>query len=89
MAITNVSNNPINAPVALALDNLTQTVTLFNADGVTSCAAPAGSPFRLVNVGSDNILSPGESVVVTLEFTNPNNLNINFTPRLLAGSNSF
>ena len=89
VTITNISSTAISAQVALALDNLATTVALFNAEGATSCAEPGGSPFIFVDVGGNNLLSPNESVTVTLEFTNPNNANISFTTRLLAGSTSF
>ena len=84
--IKNTSASAIQGPVVLALDMLSSTATLFNANGMTTCAAPLGSPLRSVNVGSDNVLSRKENASVTLEFTNPSNSGITYTTRVLAGS---
>jgi len=86
VTITNITNIPIEAPVSIVLTNLTQGVSLFNATGTTTFVKPIGSPYRTVNVGSDNILAPGESVSTTLEFTNPNNLPISYDILVLAGA---
>jgi hypothetical protein len=73
-------------PVSLALDSLTAGVTLFGASGVTSCQAPTGSPYLNLNVGSNGTFDAGETVSVTLQFTNPTNKAISYTPRALAGT---
>ena len=66
--LQNASSSAIAGPVSIALDSLTAGVTLLNAAGVTSCAAPAGSPYVNVDVGSDSVWSPGERVDVVLQF---------------------
>lgn len=85
VTLTNPSGSGITGPVALALDNLSSNATLFNASGNTDCATPV-SPYLVINVGSDNVLSPGEIVTVVLEFSNPSNKGITYTTRVLAGS---
>ena len=87
VTISNRTGTPIVGPLALALDGLSSGVALFDPSGFTACALPAGRPFRSISVGADGVLSPGEIVNVTLEFTNPLNLRISYTPRALAGSN--
>ena len=46
---------------------------------------PLGSPYVGVNVGNDNILSPGETATVTLDFIDPTRGSINYSARVLAG----
>jgi cysteine-rich repeat protein len=82
--ITNVSGASLDGPFALVIDNLPAGMTLFNQDGTTSCALPAGSPFVEVLAGIDGILVPGESAVFLLEFVNPANQRIEYTHRFLA-----
>ncbi|MBL8231464.1 MAG: hypothetical protein JNL98_23415 [Bryobacterales bacterium] len=77
---------PRQGPIVLALDGLSSNAALVSSQGVTSCATPAGSPFVLVNPGSDGVLSPGEFAGVTLVFSNTSTTApITYTPRLLAG----
>lgn len=69
LALTNVSDSPIAGPISVALDALSPAgTTLVNATGVTSCSAPAGSPYVNVDVGADLVWSPGERVTAVLEF---------------------
>ena len=61
--LTNTSSTVTN--LTLALDNpIVNVVNLFNADGLTSCAAPAGSPYIKVPD-----LAAGGSLTVTLDVT--------------------
>jgi Bacterial Ig domain len=90
VTLKNTSSAAIAGPISFVLDSLTSGATLVNAAGVTSCAAPAGSPYVNVNVGSDSILSTREranaSLEFTLEFAGPGGASITYTPRVLAGS---
>lgn len=81
--ITNRGNTAVPGPLYLVLDNLDSSVTLLNADGTTAILAPLGSPYVTVNLGDDNVLSPGETKVVTLQFSNPTGADINYSTRLL------
>jgi hypothetical protein len=83
VTITNTSACSIPGPVSLALDNLSANATLVAANGATSCTVPAGSSLLNVQQGP---LPPGQSVNVTLQFSNPTNQGIVYAPRILAGS---
>jgi hypothetical protein len=85
VTLNNVSDCPIQGPMSLVLDNLSSNAALFNATGYTNCVPPLDSPYINVNVGSDNVLSPGESVTVVLDFQNPSNRGITYNTRVLAG----
>jgi uncharacterized repeat protein (TIGR01451 family) len=86
VTITNASPFPISGPVSLVLDGLGSNVAVIS-DGGTSCTAPTGTPYRTLDVGTDNVLSPGESATVTLQFIDPSNTAINYTTRVLSGAN--
>jgi len=76
------NNGPaINGAVFIALDNLTPNVTLLNRDGLTNCAAPLNSPFRLVIPGG---LATGAQTTVVVQFQNPQNRVINYGARVLS-----
>jgi hypothetical protein len=83
VTITNTSAGNIPGPVSLALDNLSTNATLVGANGSTSCTIPAGSSFFNVQQGP---LASGQSVTATLQFSNPSNQGISYSPRVLAGS---
>ncbi len=85
LTLTNASSNPIPGPISLALDALSNNAKLYNPEGKTACLEPLGNPYIAVNVGTDNIFSPGESTTVVLEFENPSNQGITYNTRLLAG----
>ncbi len=86
LTLTNKSNIAFSAPVSLALDGLSANASLAGESGMTSCSLPSGSPYLNFDVGSDNIFSSGESVQVTMEFTNPTRQAINYSTRILSGS---
>ena len=77
-----------NGPISLVLDNLSAGVSLDSLAGVTDLLPPAGSPYATVSVGADNILHPGQSASILLEFIDPLKTAITYTPRLLAGPGS-
>jgi hypothetical protein len=83
--LKNSSSGVLAGPLSLALDTLSSNATLFSKTGQTSCATPVG-PYKTVSVGTDNMLSAGESATVVLEFTNPSNTGITYSPRVLAGT---
>lgn len=82
--VRNTGRLPIPGPLALVVDRL-GAVTLLNATGATSCAAPAGSPFVELPIAADGLLLPGETVTVTLRFHVPSNVRLSYRTRLLAG----
>lgn len=77
ITITNTSGSTLNAPLQLVLDNLTPGIVLVNANGITN-----GDPFITIN----QPLAAGASIAVRVQFRNPSNLGVNYTPRLFAGS---
>jgi hypothetical protein len=85
VTLQNISASPMFGPISLVLDSLSNNASLANKTGVTANFAPLDSPFVTVNIGADNVLSPQESVTVTLEFGNPTNAGIAYSTRVLAG----
>jgi len=85
ITVKNTSATPYAGPVSLVFDVLSANATLYGATGFTTVAAPLGSPYLNINVGLDGTLTPGESVNVLVEFTNPTNQTITYTTRVLAG----
>jgi hypothetical protein len=71
LIVTNTSQNQITGPLVVALGSLTPGVSLANASGSISSI-----PYVKVN----GVLNPGASVTVPLQFSNPSNAKINFTP---------
>ncbi len=59
--------------------------TAYAPNGYTTVVPPLGSPYYNVNVGADNMLTPGETVTVFIEYTNSNNQPITYVPKVLAG----
>lgn len=86
VTLTNNGTIPVATPLALAIDHLSANVSLANVTGMTTVLAPAGSPYVSVSVGPDQLLTPGESVSVTLEFSNPGLAGISYDARVVAGS---
>jgi uncharacterized repeat protein (TIGR01451 family) len=83
--VANISNKPIAAPVWLVLDGLAP-VVLTNADGVTACQAPLGSPYLQVNVGADGVLQPREVITMTIGLDIPAHHGLVYHPRVLSGT---
>lgn len=86
VTIRNGGTAAISGPFYLVLDNVPNGVTVVNRNGSTVNAAPLGSPFLRLNVGSEGVLSPGESASVRLEFVISQSAAPNFTARVLAGA---
>jgi hypothetical protein len=87
VTITNVSRSPMLGPVSMALHGLSASATLTNAGGMTACQDPVDLPYVDVAPGDDGVLSPGESVALTLQFANPSRQAISYGVRVLAGPN--
>ncbi len=87
ITLTNTSNNAITAPISLALDKLNAGVALYNKTGVTNLLTPVNSPYINATL-SGSALGAGGTTTLTLDFTNPANVGIAYTTRVLAGSGS-
>lgn len=79
LTLTNVSSAPVMGPLQVAFSSLTSGVTLADATGSYS-----NHPYITVSVGSS--LSPGQSVTINIQFSDPSNAIINFTPVIYSGS---
>jgi hypothetical protein len=79
VTIANTSSAAINGPLQIVLTSLTTGVTLANATG-----SFAGN--RYITVPLSGSLGPGQSTTVAVQFKNPANAAINFTPVIYSGS---
>jgi hypothetical protein len=77
MPVTNTSGSTISGPVQVVLTNLTPGVTMTNNTGTFN-----GSPFITVSAGA---LAPGAAASVTIQFSNPSNGFISYTPVTYSG----
>ena len=77
--ITNISSAAINGPFQFVLMSLTDDVTLTDATGTFN-----GSAY--ITVPSVSALAPGQSATVNLQFSDPSNAKITFTPVIYSGS---
>jgi subtilisin-like proprotein convertase family protein len=84
--VFNTGSQPIQGPIALVLDGLTRRVKLRNKDGVTQVFPPLGQPYKL-SVVSVAQLQSFEGATYILEFANPREKKIRYTPRLIGGFN--
>jgi hypothetical protein len=82
ITLTNNGAN-ITGPVSLVLDVLTSGVTLTNATGSTAYAPPVGSPYIDFSTGD---FAPGAVDKVKLTFSDPANVQIKYTTRILGGN---
>ena len=72
MTVTNTTGAPISGPIQVVLTNLTAGVTMWNNTGIRN-----GSPYITVSPGT---LAPGAAVSVSIQFQNPSNGFITYTP---------
>jgi hypothetical protein len=72
MTVTNTSTTTITGPVQVVLTGLTAGVTMTNNTGLRN-----GNYYI---TAAANAIAPGASVSVSIQFTNPNNSSIGFTP---------
>ena len=77
MTVTNTSGSAISGPIEVLLTNLTSGVTMTNNTGTYQ-----NSPYITVTV---NNLAPGAYVNVSIQFTNPSNGSISYTPVTYSG----
>ena len=78
MTVKNISGTAIAGPIDVLLNGLPATVTMTNSTGTFN-----NSPFIQVSSGS---LAPGGQVSAAIQFTNPNNVFIAFTPAAYSGA---
>ena len=85
VTIKNTSTTPITGPISLVLDNLSSNASVAADSGITTIVAPLGSPY-LNFVLSGTSLAPGATATVGINFVDPTNTLITYTPRILAGA---
>ena len=85
ITLRNTGASSLAGPITLVVDGLSSNATVFNKTGTTACEAPTGSPYINVSPGG-NVFGPGQTLTLTLDFTNPSNQGITYTTRVLAGT---
>lgn len=80
--LENQSNATIKGPISLILDGLSRGIFLRTRAGLARANGTSGSPY----VTSDVELRPGQSITLTISFSNPKNRAINFKPVVVAGA---
>ena len=78
MTVTNVGTSSINGPIQVVLSNLSSNATMANQTGFFN-----GAPYIAVSAGA---LGAGGSVSVVIQFNNPSNGFITFTPVVYTGA---
>jgi hypothetical protein len=79
VTIKNISTNTFNGPFQILFTSLPKGVTAANGTGAFN-----GSPF--ITVPSVTGLTSGQAATVNVQFTDPSNVKITFTPVIYAGS---
>lgn len=79
VTIQNVSSSMINGPFEVVFTALPKDVSVVNSTGTDN-----GLPYLTVPFATG--LGPGQAVTVNVQFKNPNNVSINFTPIIYSGS---
>ncbi len=81
--LTNTSAVTITGPFSLVLEALSSNASLYNPTGLTDSLFPP-SGLAYINATAASI-APGQSVTITLQFTNPSKGAISYVTRVLAG----
>lgn len=79
ITLTNIGSSAISGPLQIVFTSLTTGVTLADASGTFS-----GIPY--LTVPGVTTLAPGQSATVSVQFKNPSNATINFTPVIYSGT---
>jgi len=86
VTLTNLGSDPLTGPVYLVLDQLSPDVALYGLLGTTVHAKPSGSPYVRVPVSFG---APGQPTTFEVQFLNPDQHAIQWTPRVLAGPGGY
>lgn len=79
VTVENISGSAISGPLQMVFFGMPANVTLVDATGDLS-----GTPYLTVPALAS--LAPGQSATVSVQFKNPSNATINFTPAIYSGS---
>ena len=85
VTLKNVGSSSLEGPMVLVLDSLPSGVSVIDSSGTTACTAPLGSPYVMVNIGPDSVLTVRERAMVELRFSQTGSTPLNYTARVLAG----
>jgi hypothetical protein len=77
VTVTYTGTSALSGGLYYVITGLPTGVTLANAAGVTTCTAPAGSPYVVVSTGS---VAPGASVSFVVQFNDPGAVGITYSP---------
>ena len=86
VTLKNNGTAPVIGPVTYLLFHLSPNARLFGASGMTSTIVPAGTPYVNVAIGAGNVLNPGDTATLTLQFENPTNQGITYDARVRTGA---
>ncbi len=84
VVLKNTSGQAIAGSLSLVVSRLSPKASLVNLSGVTTNAPAPGSPF-LTAVMNTELLAPGQSVTLTLQFRDPTNSPITYSTFVVAG----
>ncbi len=79
LTVKNIGSSAISGPLQIVLFGMTVGVALANATANLS-----GTPYLTIPAVTN--LAPGQSATVSVQFKNPSNATINFTPAIYSGS---
>lgn len=84
--LRNTSGRTLSSRTTLVFDNLTNGVSIAPRfqPGFTQCAPPVGSPYIVLPIVGRDWL-PGQTILVSVSFANPQQLGINYNLRVLNG----
>ena len=85
ITFTNNTASSIGGPFSVAFTALPAGVSVVSPNGMTSCAAPSGSPWIQAS-GAPLWLQPGQSFSVNVTFNRSGSAGVIYTPVILAGS---
>ena len=83
VTLKNNSGSAIQGPLVVILDGLPKKVRLKNAAGTAKAHGKPGDPFATVNVST---FAAGQTLSLTLLFSNPRNVPVHFRTVVLAGT---
>jgi hypothetical protein len=84
LTIVNNSSTPINGSINILLQGLTGGVALTYASGYTIAYDSAGDPYLHIPQSALAALAPGQSLSISLRFSDPSLAMIGFTPKVLS-----
>lgn len=86
VTVRNNGTTPLTGPAWIGLSGLTPGVLVAGAEFAEGCSLSPGTPLVNVNLCSGGSgIPPGGAATLTLRFTSPGNLAVNYTPVVVSG----